>query len=128
MPEPILRSWKNNKTKLVKESGYKSITEARRLLGIPTDEGAYLYLLAEYNQRAKELNDREKADTAERKKAYEKAKRQSDGNYTSGDYKFLQNNITSSQTKTLGDGSNKINVQKQIYQEDGILFYRYELL
>lgn len=42
--------------------------------------------------------------------------------------KFLQNNITSSQTKTLGDDSIKINVQKQIYQEDGILFYRYKLL
>jgi len=117
MAERQLTSWKNNKTKLVKESGYKSITDARRNLGESTDEATYKELLSRYNQTVKERNEERKRDLAKRKSDYDKDKRQSSGNYQRSDYKLLTNN---SKIESAGSGFRKSDLDRY-NNEKGVL-------
>ena len=60
--ETKLRGWKSNKTKLLKESGYKSIRGFRKGTDFSSDAEAYAYLLQEYNKNVDEINKQYKAE------------------------------------------------------------------
>jgi hypothetical protein len=104
MAERPLTSWKRNKTKLVKESGYKSIVDAKRALGGSTNDATYKELLTMYNETVKERNEERKKDLAKRKSVYSKDKRESSGNYERSNYKLLPNN---SKIESAGFGFRK---------------------
>lgn len=129
MPERRLTTLTNNKRKLLTAFGYNSIKGYRKdNAEFRTDASAYKYLLGEYNQMVDMLNEQERTEKKElerRRKAYEKEKRKSEGNYNRTNYKLLPNN---SKIDKVGKGIRtadleRYNTQSGVFLKEVRVYY-----